>query len=238
MARGSVLSLRRWPVKSMAGESVDALAIDEGGAIGDRAHGLYAARDGKLRKVNAEGAPRLLAWTAAYPETDHTVTRERLPAAAITSPDGRTFSWDDRALPDELRADLGREVNLVRDTLGRQDRPSTLHVTVDGSLRALEEALGGPIDPRRFRSNLHLDLDSAPFAEDEWVGRRLRIAGAELEVVELCERCAIPTRDPDTQKKWPELLRWLAAERGTMFGLIVRARGPAVVRRGDPVTLV
>lgn len=51
-------------------------------------------------------------------------------------------------------------------------------------------------------------------------------------------RCAIPTRDPDTQQRWPALLRWLAAERATTFGVIVRATAPAVVRCGDPVALI
>jgi MOSC domain len=51
-----------------------------------------------------------------------------------------------------------------------------------------------------------------------------------------CERCAIPTRDPATQERWPQLLRWLAAERDTMFGILARALSPAVVRRGERVS--
>jgi uncharacterized protein len=239
MAHGSVLFLKRWPVKSMAGESVDALCIDELGAIGDRVHALFAPLNGTPRRINAQGVPRLLAWAAAYPDTDAAaLTRDSLPKPAITAPDGRTRSWDDPGLPAALRDDLGRDVTLVREEDGLQDRPTTLHVTVARSVHALGEAIGGTVDARRFRSNLHLDLDAEPFAEDAWIGRRLRIGAAELEVVETCERCAIPTRDPDTQEKWPQLLRWLAAERDTMFGLIVRATGPAVVRPGDPVELV
>ena len=59
-----------------------------------------------------------------------------------------------------------------------------------------------------------------------------------LEVVEACERCAMPTRDPDTQAKWPRLLRLLAAERATLFGLIARASAAAVVREGDAADLL
>lgn len=236
---GSVLSLQRWPVKSMAGESVDALCLDELGAVGDRAHAVFAALNGRQRRLNAEGVPRLLAWAATYPGSDAAaLTRDGLPQPAVTAPDGRSLRWDDPKLRSALGEDLGREVTLVRETRGQQDRPATLHVTVEASLRALEDALGGTIDARRFRSNLHLDLDADPYAEEGWIGRRLRIGEAELEVVEGCERCAIPTRDPDTQQKWPQLLRWLAAERHTLFGVIVRALAPAVVRRGDRVVLV
>ena len=113
-----------------------------------------------------------------------------------------------------------------------------MHVTVEASLRALGDELGAPVDVRRFRSNIHLELDAEPWAELDWIGRRLRVGDAELEVVEGCERCAIPTRDPQTQDKWPQLLRLLAAEHATLFGLIARASGPAVVRDGDAAVLL
>ena len=102
---------------------------------------------------------------------------------------------------------------------------------------ALERELDRPIDPRRFRPNLHLRLDAPAFAEQSWIGRRLHVGDAELELVEPCERCAIPTRDPDTTEKWPQLLRWLAAEHDTLFGIYARAVRPATVRAGDPVVV-
>ena len=37
-----------------------------------------------------------------------------------------------------------------------------------------------------------------------------------------CVRCAIPTRDPDTQVKLPELLRHLDAHHETRFGINAR----------------
>ena len=36
--------------------------------------------------------------------------------------------------------------------------------------------------------------------------------GVKLRLLHPCERCAIPTRDPDTQVKWPHLLRHLHAD--------------------------
>jgi uncharacterized protein YcbX len=113
-----------------------------------------------------------------------------------------------------------------------------VHVTVAATLRALGDSLGAAVDLRRFRSNIHLELDAEPWAELGWIGRRLRIGDAELEILEACERCAVPTRDPDTQDKWPQLLRVLAAEHQTNFGLIARAVGPAVVRAGDDAELL
>ena len=76
-------------------------------------------------------------------------------------------------------------------------------------------------------------------------GRRgLDRAGAELEggvrlrVDGPCERCAIPTRDPDTQQKWPDLLRHLTAEHGQGFGVLARVIAPGRVHAGEHVCIV
>ena len=236
---GHVASLHRWPVKSMAGEDVAVLSLDRLGAAGDRAHALLAESEGAPRRIDAESVPRLLAWAAAYPVApDVQLHRDDLPQPLVTDPDGCARSWDDPALPAALAADLGREVTLAREPRGQQDRPATVHVTIEASRRALEEELGAPIDVRRFRSNIHLVLDADPYAEEGWIGRRLQVGDAELELVEGCERCAIPTRDPRTQEKWPQLLRHLAAQRATIFGVIGRPVGPAVVRSGDRAQLL
>jgi uncharacterized protein YcbX len=237
MPAGRVTSLHRWPVKSMAGEEVGALAVDGFGATGDRTHAVFDVFKGAPRRVNAEVLPRLLAWAAAYPDPDP-VDRDAPPQPLVTAPDGTRRTWGDPGLAQALEDDLGRPLTLAREPRGQQDRPTTVHVTVEASLRALGEALGAPVDLRRFRSNIHLELDAEPWAELEWIGRRLRVGEAELEVVEGCERCAIPTRHPDTQDRWPQLLRLLAAERATTFGLIARAAGPAVIRGGDPAELL
>jgi hypothetical protein len=236
MTAGHVASLQRWPVKSMAGERLDALALDGWGATGDRAHAVFDVFKGAPRRVNAEVLPRLLAWAAAYPTAE--VGREALPQPLLTGPDGSVRAWDDPELEAALAADLGRPVTLAREPRGQQDRPATVHVTVEASLRALGDTLGAPVDVTRLRSNIHLDLDAEPYAEERWLGRRLRVGDAELEIVEGCERCSIPTRDPRTQEKWPQLLRLLAAEHATTFGLIARAVAPAVVRRGDDAELL
>ncbi len=65
----------------------------------------------------------------------------------------------------------------------------------------------------------------------------LRVDEVEVELLEPCKRCVVPTRDADTREQLPDLLRWLARQQLTDFGTIARA-GPGVVRVGDPVELV
>jgi uncharacterized protein YcbX len=234
---GRVASLHRWPVKSMAGEPVDALWVGPRGAAGDRAHALLGGRGrGPARRLTAAVVPRLLAWTATYEVPGAELEPDAVPEPIVLAPDGRCYRWGDAELPDALEADVGCSVTRSRGA--HVDRRDTLHVTVEATRRAAEEAVGQPLDLRRFRSNLHLELELEPFAEERWAGRILRVGEAELRLLEPCERCVVPTRDPETAKRLPELLRWLAREHATWFGTIARAGGPARVRVGEPVEIV
>jgi uncharacterized protein YcbX len=237
-AAGTVLSLHRWPVKSMGGEAADALRVDSRGAGGDRAQAIFDVFGRERRRLTVRQLPRMLSWAAAYPDAPGAeLDPDAPPLPILTAPDGRTFAWDDPALQGALSGDLGRDVTLERDLALMPDLPDSLLVTVEASRTSLESELGRPIDLRRFRPNLHLRLDAPAFAEEGWVGRRLRVGEAELELLHPCERCAIPTRDPDTREKWPELLRHLARAHDTLFGINARALRPATVRVGDAVVV-
>jgi uncharacterized protein YcbX len=97
--------------------------------------------------------------------------------------------------------------------------------------------MGRTLDLRRFRTNVHLELDAPAFAEHEWEGRRVTVGALELELLHPCVRCAIPTRDPDDQTKWADLLRHLTRAHGGLFGVNARPLGEATVRAGDRVVV-
>ena len=59
-----------------------------------------------------------------------------------------------------------------------------------------------------------------------------------LKLLHPCERCAIPTRDPDTQVKWPELLRHLTAAHEQVFGINARVMTAGRVAAGEPVKVL
>jgi uncharacterized protein YcbX len=239
-ASGTVAQLWRWPVKSMAGERVQALRIDGRGAGGDRTHAVLHEHKGESRPLTAREAPRLLAWQAHYPfNANGGLDPARPPFAVVTAPDGRSFRWGDPRLRHALAADLGRPVELRRDIEGIQDLPRTLLITTEASLQSLGEELNGPIDLRRFRPNLHLDLDADAWAELAWEGAELAFAGGlRLRLLHPCVRCAIPTRDPDTQVKWPQLLRHLNEAHQQIFGINARVLTSARVAAGEAVELI
>jgi uncharacterized protein len=237
---GTVAGLWRWPVKSMAGERVNALRVDGRGAGGDRTHAVMHQHKGERKPLTAREAPRLLAWQARYPfNVDGGIDPARPPFAIVTAPDGRSYRWGDPRLRHALAGDLGRDVELARDPQGHQDLPRTLLVTTEASLQALGEELHGPVDLRRFRPNVHLDLDAAGWEELGWDGAELAFAGGvRLRLLHPCERCAIPTRHPDTQVKWPGLLKHLAAAHDQNFGINARVLTSGRIEAGEGVELV
>jgi hypothetical protein len=238
LASGSVTELHRWPVKSMAGQPVEAVRIDERGAAGDRAHALFDGRHPTRpapRRLTAREAPRMLLWQAAY---DGEIGPDDVPPPALTAPDGRAFGWEDDDLPKALEEDLGRPVALKRDLGLMQDLEQSLLVTTQATLDAVAAELGTPLDLRRFRTNVHVVFDDVPaYAEEEWEGRELAIGEAAFRLLHPCERCVIPTRDPDTTEKWGELLRWLTRERRGLFGINARPLRGARIALGDPVSV-
>lgn len=232
---GTVLALNRWPVKSMGGEPVETFALDRDGVAGDRAHVLYDIHRGAPRQLTARQAPRLLAWGAGYGAWDGAIGA--MPPATLTAPDGATYAWDDAALPGALAADLGRPVELHVAPNGRPDLLESVLITTRATHAALEAELGRALDQRRWRTNVHVELDAPAFAEEEWEGRTVAIGKASFTLLHPCVRCVIPTRDPDTQEKAADILRHLTRRHGGLFGMNARAHGPARIRVGDAVTV-
>ena len=215
---GRVHELHRWPVKSMAGESLEALELFEHGVPDDRRWAL-TWRDGQL--LTARVCPRLLAWAA----------RVNGGGVVVTDPDGREWTWGEE-LRARLAEDLGRDVRLHEDATLNQDLHDSVLVTFEASRAAIGR------DLRRFRTNIHVEVDAPPFAESGWEGMRLVIGDAELSLLHPCKRCVIVTRDPDTQEADPGVLKHLHAERGSIFGINARPLGRATIRVGDTVRVL
>jgi uncharacterized protein len=237
---GTLASLWRWPVKSMAGERVNSLRVDGRGAGGDRTHAVLHEHKGTRKPLTAREAPRLLAWKAGYPfDMDAGLDPADPPLAMVTAPDGHRYRWGDPRLVTALGEDLGRTVWLRRDVHGIQDLPRSLLVSLQSTLDALGRELGGAVDLRRFRPNLHLELDAPAWAELGWQGGELAFSGGtRLQLLHPCERCAIPTRHPDTQAKWPGLLKHLTAEHEMSFGINARVMIGGRVAAGETVELI
>jgi uncharacterized protein len=115
-AAGTVVSIWRYPVKSMLGEELNSSYVTERGLIGDRAYALIDQETGKVASAkNPRKWGKLFDFRAAFIDTPQVA--ENIPAVRITFPDGtQIFSSDQDCIDCNLSSVLGREVRLMRAT--------------------------------------------------------------------------------------------------------------------------
>ena len=223
-ARGTVAEVTVWPVKSMAGGTpVQEVRAERRGLAGDRAHAVVDRRPLRAGHVlSARNAPGLLRWSAAAgPEEPE-----------LTAPDGRRWHWSDEGLADVLSDDLGIPVGLAGPG-SYSDLVDSVLVTTTATHAGVEERFGQPLDGRRWRTNVRLDLDAPAFAENGWEGRTLVVGGVVLRLLHPCKRCTIPTWAPGGAERLPELLQWFHREADGVFGINARVEVPGVLGPGD-----
>jgi len=108
---GSVVSLRRYPVKSMMGEELNESDVTERGLLGDRAYALMDSSNGKIVSAkNPRKWPNLFEFGAAYVESPR--SGERIPPVRITLPNGGTVTSDQDNIDRTLSRELDRDVTL------------------------------------------------------------------------------------------------------------------------------
>ena len=234
-----VAALTRFPVKSMAGERLEAVRAGGRGLEGDRRYAFVRAdAPASFPWLTIRQVPDLLRHVPAFAAPEHP---ERSPVVVAT-PDGRRLDLRDGALAEELAAAYGRPVSLVHAPEGSFDAfPVSLisRQTVD-ALGTLAER---PLDPARFRANVVLDLlGGDAFAEDDWPGRVLAFGpegdGAHVRVDERDHRCAVINFEPGSASRHPEVLRTVARHRDACAGVYGAVTRPGRIRVGDPVRLL
>jgi uncharacterized protein YcbX len=131
-----------------------------------------------------------------------------------------------------LSAYIGRPVRLVRtDREGDGSDVHRLTLISSASVRELGTRSGRP------------DLGGcAPFEEDAWAGRQVRVGAAVVMVLGPVPRCVVTTRDPtsglkdfDTLKRIAEFRPLMTDPRGVPFGMYAEVVRPGLVRVGDDV---
>ena len=228
---GRVVALWRYPVKGMAGESLDAVDVSWHGLAGDRRWAFV--RDGVERSgfpwLTVRDRSDLLHYVPHYTKP----TRVHRSPAVVRTPAGEELDVTDPA----LAAELAPGARVIKQDRGIFDAlPLSLLTTQ--TVTALGEMTGGALDPRRFRPNLLVEAaGDAPFAEDAWVGATLRIGELRMRADRRDERCVVVNVDPDTAERDPVVLRTIAQEREACLGVYGQTVEPGRVAVGDPVVL-
>ncbi len=130
---GKVVTLWRYPIKSMMGEELNTTAVTAWGLLGDRAYALIDQATTRVASAkNPRKWPDLFDYRAAFAVPPH--PRMPLPGVRIRLPDGTILTNEQSDLNQILSQALGREVVLQAAERGQEEvlasssptRPSAL----------------------------------------------------------------------------------------------------------------
>ena len=241
-----VVSLWRYPVKSMQGEELEVAEIGDVGIIGDRQWALFDLGTGLA--LTARRVPELLyarARLVGDPEAPD--VEIELPDGTITSEAAALSAWLDRDV--ELRRAGAGVTGRFEIAADFEDEAGSPWIQWDGpegtfhdSGRTRVSVLGtgsiGAWDRRRFRGNVLVET-AAVGEEDALIDHRVTVGSAVLDVVKPIDRCVMTTRpQPGGIERDLDVLRTINAERATFLGVGALVVTPGEVKVGDELTLV
>ena len=220
------------------------------GPIGDRVFCLVdLARERVLRTVQN---PTLVQTSAIWDAGVLTVT---LPGGTVGGVparvgDTRTLDYWGRRVTLEIldgpwaaaySTHLGYDVVLARSTAGDVVYGASVSLVTTGSLDELSRRVGTRVLDSQLRATFTVHTDE-PHREDAWIGRRLTVGNAEVEVRSAIPRCHVIDLDPDTGLRRTDAMKALAAYRRqgneVVFGVDAVVTKPGRVHVGDDVAPV
>lgn len=212
-----VAAMYRYPVKGLSPQAIRHADLAIGGFFpGDR---LYAVENGpsgfdaaapvhlpKTHFLTRMQCAALASIASRYDYLDHTLTLHhdgREVRGDLSSPNGRAAIED--FLQQHLSAgDQRGPLRLLAAPDGfrfTDSRRGFVSIVNLASVAAIEDWVGGPVDPLRFRANLYVEGWPA-FAELDLVGQTLAFAsGVRLKVIKRTQRCAAVDVDPRTGRR-------------------------------------
>jgi uncharacterized protein YcbX len=225
---GPVSAVRRYPVKSMGGESLSAVEVDGRGLAGDR---WYAVVDAEGRLASGKSTRRFRRRDEVFGH--RAATRHD---GVVVSSGEQAWRVGDPALDQQLSTAMGTAVRVLPEVGTPHQDDGQVSLVGTASLRWCAERWGGEPDARRVRANLVVDTDD-PFVEDGWSGRLLTIGTATLRGVSPIPRCRMIDVAQDGVRPDTKWLGPLAAGRDMALGVYLDVVAPGRIAVGDAVTL-
>jgi uncharacterized protein YcbX len=242
MELGRIKFIFRYPVKSMAGESLDAAKLSWHGLEGDRRLAFRRLNDKSGNKrgfpwLSAGRLPQLLLYKPFGLDRD---SPESLPTH-VRTPAGKEYELRSDELREEISTLYGSAVELMNLKHGIFDEAPISVISLSTVLGVQRES-GRDIDLRRFRPNIVIETNSRePFEENNWVGRTLMFGEGNSDpavgVTLKDERCVMVNFDPDTAEKDSRVMKTVVRLNENYAGVYGTAVRAGELRVGRVVTL-
>jgi uncharacterized protein YcbX len=225
----TVVSLYRYPVKSLTGESVTRLEVDQRGCVGDR---QWSVRT----KTDKIGSGKNSQRFAAIPGLLDVRAFERDGRVAVTFPDGTSCFVDDAEAATRLSQYVGQPVRFASETSTSHFDDGPISLIGRASVDAVAEEQQAEVDPARFRANIHL-ATAGPFAEDAWLGRQLQLGTAVVQVEMASPRCVMVNMATADLPDQPGNLTAIGRINNACLGVIAKVITPGTISLGDELTI-
>jgi uncharacterized protein YcbX len=236
-AIGEITQINRYPVKSLAGESLNSVQVQSYGLHGDRCYAFVdPTKSGWERYITARQIPKLLSYEV---ELDDQSTVDGYPLLKITGSDGHSHQWDEH-FQKEIQQWIPYSITTERFNINAQEQlavdDGSILIITDRSLKRIEQAWGKPVDERRFRANFNIHLyDDVDGHEPSYIGKQLIIGNVKLAIQSLCQRCIMVTIHPDNLERDPTFIRTISENMNMNFGLYAAVVSVGTVQVGDLV---
>ncbi len=239
-AVATIAQLCLYPVKSMAGVSVEEAHAGLDGILGDRQYAFVQADQAARNSfpwMTARESSRMLFYRPFF--TQLPTPGQTEPPVRVRTPAGKECETNDSGLREELARALGQPVFLLKSTRGMFDCQH-LSLFSLASLRVLAAEAGCAIDQRQLRANLYVEpVSGRPFEEEAWAGCLLEIGDQVLAgVTQRDTRCMMVNLNPETGQQDPRVLRAIAQKHQGQAGVYANVIRPGLVRVGDAIRLV
>jgi uncharacterized protein YcbX len=240
---GALSSLRRYPVKSMAGEDLAEARVAFAGLVGDR---VYAFVDNQNKSnfpwMTGRQGPEMILFRPRLlnppPAAEQNPRTEDF-AVDVTIPEGETFRMGDPQFTEYAEKRFGRSLYL---RFSERSMTDLYPISLLGlsTVHALSGETGMNLDHRRFRANFYARWEKeTPFFEDELVGRELLIGDeVRVRVMKKDQRCKMITLDPETAAASPAVLEQVSHGHAGCTGVYGAVLTEGIVRANDPVYLI
>ncbi|MBA3565724.1 MAG: MOSC N-terminal beta barrel domain-containing protein [Actinobacteria bacterium] len=230
-----IAELWRYPVKSLQGERLDAVAVTADGLEGDRQFAIYDVESGL--GLTGRRVPELL-FASACMRADGTA-EITLPDGSLAGDDNTLSNWLGRSVA--LRSAATEAARRYENVVDFEHESTSDWEPFDGAARAFHDNPGarvslvstatmGSWDPRRFRANVLLDGEG----EDSLVGSRVTLGEATLNVDMRIKRCVMTTRaQAGGIERDLDVLRTIARERDACLAVGALVIDQGTIRVGD-----